>query len=183
MGRNLIWNQILSTSSEAPSSSVIKRSASLCSLVEDSSLMKRAYQKKEHTGGLLDAYFTLHTGDIERPAFYQSEMIPNTVNPSFRSLAVPFDWVNWYDAASSLLIVRVWTRPSLPESAGQYTEPILGYQDTDDQDERFALLIEWQLDLNALSWIGKSVTIQAKGIQVILTAILYTDFRPLLYIP
>lgn len=123
------------------------RSASSSSLVEDSSLPPNQQ--------LLDAYFTLHTGE-SRPPFYQSEMIPNTVNPSFRSLAVPYDWVNWYDAASSLFIVRVWTRPSIPESAGQYTEPILGYQEVEEHDE-FCLLIEWQVDLNALSYIGKSV--------------------------
>lgn len=151
MGRHLTWKE-----EKSWLSAEIRHSTSSNSLVEDSSLMKRAYQrKKEHRVGLLDAYFTLHTSE-DTPAFYQSEMIPNTVNPSFRSLPLPFDWVNWYDVASSLVIIRVWTRPSLPESAGQHTEPILGYQDCNDETG-FGLLLEWQVDLNALSWIGKSV--------------------------
>lgn len=124
--------------------------------------MKRAYKKREqqlHSGGLLDAYVTLHTGTTSEPEFYKSEMIPNTINPTFRSLASHFDWMNWYDAASSLLIVRLWTRHSIPESAGQHTEPILGYQDNPIQDQDFQLLLEWEMDLNALSWIGKSASI------------------------
>lgn len=144
----------------------MKRSESATSLstttaVEDSSLMKRAYQKNEqqmHSLGLLDAYFTLSTGNIYQPAFYKSEMIPNTMNPTFRSLPCPFDWMNWHDAASSLLIIRLWTRHSIPESAGQHTEPILGYSAVDDDNnDGFQLLIEWQVDLNALAWIGKSM--------------------------
>lgn len=144
----------------------MKRSESATSLsattaVEDSSLMKRAYQKSEQqmqSLGLLDAYATLSTGNMYQPAFYKSEMIPNTLNPTFRSLPCPFDWMNWYDAASSVLIIRLWARHSIPESAGQHTEPVLGYS-TDDNDSQdgFQLLIEWQVDLNALAWIGKSV--------------------------
>jgi hypothetical protein len=143
----------------------MKRSESATSLsttaVEDSSLMKRAYKKHEqhfHSVGLLDAYFTLHTGNVYEPEFYRSEMIPNTTNPTFRSLASPFDWMNWYDAASNLLVIRLWTRHSIPESAGQHTEPILGYQADAIPHTDFQLLLEWQLDLNALSWIGKSVS-------------------------
>lgn len=148
----------------------LKRSESALSLgnsittVEDSSLMKRAYKKSEQqlqVGGLLDAYVTLHTGCNEAE-FYKSEMIPNTTNPTFRSLASPFDWMNWYDAASSLLIVRLWTRHSIPESAGQHTEPILGYQNNSSQNQGFQLLLEWQVDLNALSWIAKSVSVKIK---------------------
>lgn len=123
--------------------------------------MKRAYQKSEQqmqSLGLLDAYFTLSTGNIYQPAFYKSEMIPNSMNPTFRSLPCPFDWMNWYDAASSLLIIRLWTRHSIPESAGQHTEPVLGYStENNDQEDGFQLLVEWQVDLNALAWIGKSM--------------------------
>jgi hypothetical protein len=143
----------------------MKRSESATSLsttaVEDSSLMKRAYKKHEqhlHSVGLLDAYFTLHAGNVYEPEFYRSEMIPNTINPTFRSLASPFDWMNWYDAASNLLVIRLWTRHSIPESAGQHTEPILGYQVNCIPHTDFQLLLEWQLDLNALTWIGNSVS-------------------------
>ncbi|EPB81539.1 hypothetical protein HMPREF1544_11593 [Mucor circinelloides 1006PhL] len=174
-GRNIVSKVIqddeddLAFQSDAlwpPSSSSMKRSESTTSLsattaVEDSSLMKRAYQKSEQqmqSLGLLDAYFTLSTGNIYQPAFYKSEMIPNSMNPTFRSLPCPFDWMNWYDAASSLLIIRLWTRHSIPESAGQHTEPVLGYSaENNDQEDGFQLLVEWQVDLNALSWIGKSM--------------------------
>jgi hypothetical protein len=152
----------------ASTSTHMKRSDSSTSLgttaVEDSSLMKRAYQKYEqqqqhiYSIGLLDAYFTLHTGHLNAPEFYKSEMIPNTINPTFRALAFPFDWMNWYDAASSLLVIRVWTRHAIPESAGLHTEPVLGYQKHCKQDDGFELLIEWQLDLNALAWIGKKAS-------------------------
>jgi hypothetical protein len=146
----------------------MKRSDSSTSLgttaVEDSSLMTRAYQKYEkqqqHTCsvGLLDAYFTLHTGHLNEPEFYKSEMIPNTINPTFRALAFPFDWMNWYDAASSILVIRVWTRHAIPESAGLHSEPVLGYQKQwKQEDDGFELLIEWQLELNSLAWIGKKV--------------------------
>lgn len=150
-------------------SSTLRRSESATSLgnsitaVEDSSLMKRAYKKSEQqlqVGGLLDAYITLHTGTPSEPEFYKSEMIPNTTNPTFRSLHSQSDWMNWYDAASSLLIIRLWTRHSIPESAGQHTEPVLGYQDEPTQNQDFQLLLEWQVDLNALSWIGKSASRQ-----------------------
>jgi hypothetical protein len=179
--RNIVWRNEANDSEieqtlllePLPSSpnnlkSGMKRSESATSLgtpttaVKDSSLMKRAYKKSEqqlHCGGLLDAYVTLHTGTTSEAEFYKSEMIPNTTNPTFRSLASHFDWMNWYDAASSLLIIRLWTRHSIPESAGQHTEPILGYQNNPTQDQDFQLLLEWELDLNALSWIGKSASI------------------------
>lgn len=155
-----LWPPSLSSSSMKRSESATSLSATTA--VEDSSLMKRAYQKSEQqvqSLGLLDAYFTLSTGNIYQPAFYKSEMIPNTMNPTFRSLPCPFDWMNWYDAASSLLIIRLWTRHSIPESAGQHTEPVLGYStdSSHDREDGFQLLIEWQVDLNALAWVGKSM--------------------------
>ncbi|KAI8641227.1 UV radiation resistance protein and autophagy-related subunit 14-domain-containing protein [Parasitella parasitica] len=174
--RNIVWKTIQDHDQDdslwPSSASSMKRSESTTSIntataVEDSSLMKRAYQKSEHAYslGLLDAYFTLSTGNICQPAFYKSEMIPNTLNPTFRSLPCPFDWMNWYDTASSTLIIRLWTRHSIPESAGQHTEPVLGYADDDDDDDDdaddgFQLLVEWQVDLNALVWIGKSMQLK-----------------------
>ena len=159
----------------------MKRSESTTSLsataVEDSSLMKRAYKKHEqhfHSGGLLDAYFTLHTSNVNDPEFYRSEMIPNTTNPTFRSLATLFDWMNWYDAASSLFVICLWTRHSIPESAGQHTEPILGYQSNPIPHNDFQPFLEWQVDLNALTWIGKSVSfsfLQQRSIRVALLLI------------
>ncbi|CAO3611379.1 unnamed protein product [Mucor hiemalis] len=181
-GRNIVWtneesslklnpNSLLEPSSSSHTLSRhatnstfnIKRSESSTSLsataVEDSSLMKRAYKKHEqhfHSIGLLDAYITLHTGNLYESEFYKSEMIPNTINPTFRALPFPFDWMNWYDAASNILVIRLWTRHSIPEFAGQHTEPVLGYQSHSTPHNDFQLLLEWQLDLNALSWIGKS---------------------------
>ncbi|KAL9556577.1 hypothetical protein MBANPS3_001805 [Mucor bainieri] len=156
-------NNTMKRSESATSLSGGAAAAAATTAVEDSSLMKRAYQKSEQqmqSSGLLDAYFTLSTGNAYQPAFYKSEMIPNTMNPTFRSLPCPFDWMNWYDAASSLLIMRLWTRHSIPESAGQHTEPVLGYpteSSSCDAEDGFQLLIEWQVDLNALAWLGKSM--------------------------
>ncbi|KAI7904470.1 uncharacterized protein BX663DRAFT_505130 [Cokeromyces recurvatus] len=171
-GRNIVWKTKNndSPSTDAVSSNKVlwpplnnlKRSGSTSSVattVEDSSVLKRAYQTNTEdsivysSGGLVDTYFTLHN-ELLASSFYKSEMIPNTVNPTFRSLPTPFDWMNWYDAASSLLVIRVWARHAVFESAGQHTEPVLGYQDK--EDEQFQLLIQWQVDLNALVWISKS---------------------------
>jgi hypothetical protein len=126
--------------------------------------MKRAYKQKmeeqqqQTGGGLLDCFFTLHTGPHE-PRFYKSEMIPNTTNPTFRSLSSPFhDWMNWHEAASTMVVICFWTRHSLPESAGLHFEPELGHHgNNDDFQGEFELLIEWQLDLNALTYICKTV--------------------------
>ncbi|KAI8373576.1 UV radiation resistance protein and autophagy-related subunit 14-domain-containing protein [Choanephora cucurbitarum] len=169
-GRNIVWNDLTTNqdNSENKNSKPMSRSESATMLslaaVEDSSLMKRAYQKSKRqekeqlsTLGLLDAYFTLHVADPDAPIFYKSEMIPNTINPTFRALPFPFDWMNWYAAAGSLVITRLWVRHSIPDSAGQHTEPVLGYQDTEDH-HGFQLLIEWQLDLNALSKVGNSIS-------------------------
>lgn len=179
-GRNIVWKEVNSEDMSTlthlqPSNASMKRSDSSTSLgttsVEDSSLMKRAYKKYEkqqqhlYSVGLLDAYFTLHTGHLNEPEFYKSEMISNTINPTFRALAFPYDWMNWYDAASSLLVIRVWVRHAIPESAGLHSEPVLGYQEHNKQvkDEGFELLIEWQMDLNALAWIGKKVDMMQRS--------------------
>ncbi|RCH91479.1 hypothetical protein CU098_009428, partial [Rhizopus stolonifer] len=159
-GRNIAWKSIDAEDETLITTMPRSESANSLSLaaVEDSSLMKRAYQKNEHhlySLGLLDAYATLHIGELDAPAFYKSEMIPNTINPTFRSLPYPMDWMDWHEAASSLVIMRLWTRHSIPESAGQHTEPVLGYSETEHYDG-FQLLIEWQVDLNALTLIGKS---------------------------
>ncbi|KAI9485278.1 MAG: hypothetical protein EXX96DRAFT_544592 [Benjaminiella poitrasii] len=185
-GRNIVWRNDTTSSHEAqddleipdvnnlwlPNTALtnLKRSESTSSIattVEDSSVLKRAYQISDEqdpilygnnsSGGLLDIYFTLHTGLLST-SFYKSEMIPNTVNPTFRSLPVPFDWMDWYDAALSSLVVRVWARHAIFESAGQHNEPVLGYQkekEKENEDQCY-LLLEWQLDLNALSWISNS---------------------------
>lgn len=172
-GRNIVWNNSVldQESSGEKNSKPMSRSESATMLslaaVEDSSLMKRAYQKSKRqqkeqlsTSGLLDAYFTLQVGEPQAPVFYKSEMIPNTINPTFRTLPFPFDWMDWYDAAGSKVVVRLWVRHSIPDSAGQHTEPVLGYQESEEY-HGFQLLIEWQMDLNALSKIGNSVWIKA----------------------
>lgn len=133
--------------------------------VEDSSLTKSAYRSKksarEEERGLLDAYFTLHLG-IDEPAFYKSETIPNTVNPSFRALDA-WQWA-WYVGVQTVVVARLWTRHSFPESAAVVASSSSSnhlcsqhshrsYQPVED----FRLLIEWQIDLNYLAFIGKSV--------------------------
>ncbi|KAI8975001.1 hypothetical protein BDB01DRAFT_765540 [Pilobolus umbonatus] len=161
-GRNIVWpNEETVTSPVTTQREPAEiQTEHPITTVEDSSLVKQAYKHISSSSsyskaGLLDIYFTLHSG-LDEPCFYKSEIISNTTNPMFRSLPHPFDyWVNWYDVASSILVIRVWARHSLHDSNELETEPVLGYQETETED--FLLLLEWQIDMNALTRLGKSV--------------------------
>lgn len=162
------------------SATTMRRSESSSSIssttVEDSSMTKSAYKKKQrrpeslisttcpvnnsnltYGKGLLDCYYTLHLSADEMP-FYRSETIPNTIDPTFRVLDTS-QWSSWYDGVQTEVVVRLWARHSFPESATQtgeqHHDPTVIKKAADDQD--FELVIEWHVDLNALSWIGRVV--------------------------
>ena len=166
--------------------------------VEDSSLTKSAYKKSsrlmmkrpttttttnkhpappqrqfsrsnELERGLLDVYLTLHLS-IEEAAFFKSETIPNTVNPSFRALDSSQWTSSWYDGVQTEIVIRLWARHSFPESAtavrsdDQYAEhdhPTKSRRPSQPTEE-YQLLLEWQVDLNTLAFIGKTVNIVKK---------------------
>ncbi|CDH57105.1 uv radiation resistance protein [Lichtheimia corymbifera JMRC:FSU:9682] len=142
--------------------------------VEDSSMTKSAYKKKQrrpesmisttacpvinnsnntYGKGLLDCYYTLHLSADEMP-FYRSEIIPNTIDPTFRVLDTS-QWSSWYDGVQTEVVVRLWARHSFPESATQTGEKHHDATNKVADDQDFELVIEWHVDLNALSWIGK----------------------------
>ncbi|KAI7855235.1 UV radiation resistance protein and autophagy-related subunit 14-domain-containing protein [Circinella umbellata] len=159
--------------------------------VEDSSLTKSAYKKSsrlmvkrpttatnkhpappqrqfsrsnELERGLLDVYLTLHLSTDEA-AFFKSETIPNTVNPSFRALDSSQWTSSWYDGVQTEIVIRLWARHSFPESAtavrsdDQYAEhnhPIKSRRPSQPMEE-YQLLLEWQVDLNTLAFIGKTL--------------------------
>lgn len=88
--------------------------------------------------------------------FYRSEIIPNTIDPTFRVLDTS-QWSSWYDGVQTEVVVRLWARHSFPESATQTGEQHHDATNKAADDQDFELVIEWHVDLNALSWIGKVV--------------------------
>lgn len=92
---------------------------------------------------LLDTYFSLHW-DTDEPAFYTSEVISNTMNPSFRIQTKPH-CIEWFGYSLSFMVIRLWGKPSV------------GQSDEERQNE-FKLVTEWYLDLNFLSKIGNSAS-------------------------
>ncbi|KAF7727018.1 hypothetical protein EC973_008132 [Apophysomyces ossiformis] len=146
-----------SVSTSAPG---MKRSESTSSMrscnsatVEDSSVTKSAYKSKKHKSvvserSLLDAFASLHLVGSES-AFYKSETIPNTINPTFCALDMP----PWMEGVQTTVVVRLWVRHSVPESAALASQTLVSRCQT----EAFQLLIEWQVDLNALTYLGKAL--------------------------
>ncbi|ORX60724.1 hypothetical protein DM01DRAFT_1332846 [Hesseltinella vesiculosa] len=161
-------------------SALMKRSESTTSvhsygsLIADSSITKHAYSPLDHhhrpekspsqlhtlspssdAKSLLDAIATLTVQPRPAP-FYTTTMIPNSTNPCF-----PIDLTStthWYEGVQSCFTVQVWARHSIPES------PVLAvssldshHHPTDDPSYAFCLLIEWVVDINELTYIGKSL--------------------------
>ncbi|CAO3579602.1 unnamed protein product [Absidia cylindrospora] len=141
--------------------------------------------------GLLDTYVTLYLpktydrsdggdgkNDIDmtqeqnqqqqQQLFYTSETIPNSTNPAFRT---DMSLVDWYDGVQSVVVVRLWAKHSLPESASiaRRTDPVHVHDNHSLSPTMVArggggsvgtpyrLLIEWSVDLNELVFIGKSL--------------------------
>ncbi|XP_028655951.1 UV radiation resistance-associated gene protein [Erpetoichthys calabaricus] len=85
---------------------------------------------------LLDTYFTLHLCDNDRisRAFYKSEVIRDSLNPTWRSLdfgVLP----DLLDTSVSCFVVRIWG----------------------GQREQFQLLIEWKVNLDGLRYTGQQI--------------------------
>ncbi|KAG0167091.1 hypothetical protein DFQ28_006678 [Apophysomyces sp. BC1034] len=147
-------------SSVSTSAHGMKRSESTSSMrscnsatVEDSSMTKSAYKSKKHKSvvserSLLDVFVTLHLIGDEFP-FYKSETIPNTINPTFCALDMP----PWMEGVQTAVVARLWVRHSIPESAALASQTIIWRE----QPEAFQLLIEWQVELNALVYLGKTL--------------------------
>ncbi|XP_034082713.1 UV radiation resistance-associated gene protein [Gymnodraco acuticeps] len=85
---------------------------------------------------LLDTYFTLHLCIGERISrdFYKSEVIRDSLNPTWRSL--DFGMLpDLLDTSVSCFVVRIWG----------------------GQEEQFQLLIEWKVNLDGLRYTGQQI--------------------------
>uniref|UniRef100_A0A4W6E6D8 UV radiation resistance associated gene n=1 Tax=Lates calcarifer TaxID=8187 RepID=A0A4W6E6D8_LATCA len=85
---------------------------------------------------LLDTYFTLHLciGDRISRGFYKSEVIRDSLNPTWRSL--DFGMLpDLLDTSVSCFVVRIWG----------------------GQEEQYQLLIEWKVNLDGLRYTGQQI--------------------------
>ncbi|XP_034034916.1 UV radiation resistance-associated gene protein [Thalassophryne amazonica] len=85
---------------------------------------------------LLDTYFTLHLciGDRISRDFYKSEVIRDSLNPTWRSL--DFGMLpDLLDTSVSCFVVRIWG----------------------GQKEQYQLLIEWKVNLDGLKYTGQQI--------------------------
>ncbi|NXK95526.1 UVRAG protein, partial [Formicarius rufipectus] len=85
---------------------------------------------------LLDTYFTLHLCDSARiyKEFYKSEVIKNSLNPTWRSLDFGL-MPDRLDTSVSCFVVRIWG----------------------GKKEHFQLLIEWKVNLDGLKYLGQQI--------------------------
>ncbi|NXV42331.1 UVRAG protein, partial [Uria aalge] len=83
---------------------------------------------------LLDTYFTLHLCDNAKiyKEFYKSEVIKNSLNPTWRSLDFGI-MPDRLDTSVSCFVVRIWG----------------------GKKEHFQLLIEWKVNLDGLKYLGQ----------------------------
>ncbi|XP_041278373.1 UV radiation resistance-associated gene protein isoform X2 [Onychostruthus taczanowskii] len=85
---------------------------------------------------LLDTYFTLHLCDNAKiyKEFYKSEVIKNSLNPTWRSLDFGI-MPDHLDTSVSCFVVRIWG----------------------GKKEHFQLLIEWKVNLDGLKYLGQQI--------------------------
>ncbi|XP_065490550.1 UV radiation resistance-associated gene protein [Caloenas nicobarica] len=85
---------------------------------------------------LLDTYFTLHLCDNAKiyKEFYKSEVIKNSLNPTWRSLDFGI-MPDRLDTSVSCFVVRIWG----------------------GKKEHFQLLIEWKVNLDGLKYLGQQI--------------------------
>ncbi|KYO19202.1 UV radiation resistance-associated gene protein isoform X1 [Alligator mississippiensis] len=85
---------------------------------------------------LLDTYFTLHLCDNTRiyKEFYQSEVIKNSLNPTWRSLDFGL-MPDRLDTSVSCFVVRIWG----------------------GKKEHYQMLIEWKVNLDGLKYLGQQI--------------------------
>ncbi|XP_056911606.1 UV radiation resistance-associated gene protein isoform X3 [Takifugu flavidus] len=85
---------------------------------------------------LLDTFFTLHlcVGDCISRDFYKSEVIRDSLNPTWRSL--DFGMLpDLLDTSASCFVVRIWG----------------------GQEEQYTLLLEWKVNLDGLRYTGQQI--------------------------
>ncbi|NWY00748.1 UVRAG protein, partial [Nothoprocta ornata] len=85
---------------------------------------------------LLDTYFTLHLCDNTKiyKEFYKSEVIKNSLNPTWRSLDFGI-MPDRLDTSVSCFVVRIWG----------------------GKKEHYQLLIEWKVNLDGLKYLGQQI--------------------------
>ncbi|XP_066476336.1 UV radiation resistance-associated gene protein isoform X2 [Tiliqua scincoides] len=85
---------------------------------------------------LLDTYFTLHLCDNTKicKEFYKSEIIKNSLNPTWRSLDFGL-MPNRLDTSVSCFVVRIWG----------------------GKNDVYQLLIEWKVNLDGLRYLGQQI--------------------------
>ncbi|KAA0704068.1 UV radiation resistance-associated gene protein p63 [Triplophysa tibetana] len=85
---------------------------------------------------LLDTYFTLHLSQDDRISrdFYKSEIIQDSLNPTWRSLDFAM-LPDLLDTSVSCFVVRIWG----------------------GRGEHFQLLIEWKVNLDGLRYTGQQI--------------------------
>uniref|UniRef100_A0A8D1MLD9 C2 domain-containing protein n=3 Tax=Sus scrofa TaxID=9823 RepID=A0A8D1MLD9_PIG len=85
---------------------------------------------------LLDTYFTLHLCDTGRPCkeFYRSEVIKNSLNPTWRSLDFGI-MPDRLDTSVSCFVVKIWG----------------------GKEDVYQLLIEWKVCLDGLKYLGQQI--------------------------
>uniref|UniRef100_A0A7N4NW67 UV radiation resistance associated n=1 Tax=Sarcophilus harrisii TaxID=9305 RepID=A0A7N4NW67_SARHA len=85
---------------------------------------------------LLDTYFTLHLCNSEKiyKEFYKSEVIKNSLNPTWRSLDFGI-MPDHLDTSVSCFVVRIWG----------------------GKKDLFQLLIEWKVSLDGLKYMGQQI--------------------------
>ncbi|KAK6516779.1 hypothetical protein TWF506_006668 [Arthrobotrys conoides] len=113
-------------------------------------------------GKLVDTFFTLHHDSIGDDPFYISETVPSSINPTFQS----FELGECGPAITRLdsLIIRIWARK--------------------EQSSGFGLLVELNIGLSYLQFIGRSLenfnfTFPENCVVIILSDGCYTIFSEL----
>ncbi|OWK17954.1 UVRAG, partial [Cervus elaphus hippelaphus] len=85
---------------------------------------------------LLDTYFTLHLCNTEKvyKEFYRSEVIKNSLNPTWRSLDFGI-MPDRLDTSVSCFVVKIWG----------------------GKEDVYQLLIEWKVCLDGLKYLGQQI--------------------------
>ncbi|KAK6363266.1 hypothetical protein TWF730_000709 [Orbilia blumenaviensis] len=113
-------------------------------------------------GKLVDTFFTLHHDSVGDDPFYISETVPSSINPTFQSIELE----ECGPAITRLdsIVIRIWARK--------------------EQSSEFGLLIELNIGLSYLQFIGRSLenfnfTFPENCVVVILSDGCYTIFSEL----
>ncbi|XP_078381064.1 UV radiation resistance-associated gene protein-like [Oculina patagonica] len=83
---------------------------------------------------LLETYFTLHSVDGNQKAIYTSEKIKYSLNPTWASFE-PSSWTEQQYTGVTSVLVRIWG----------------------GQNDKFRLIIEWEVHLPSLQYLGDQV--------------------------